>query len=440
MTEPDAADALPSEEPFPLRRRYRRRILPGLVVFVLLLVGVAGYGARDVAQAIYLEQAQRRADTIVRAVGKAEPKAWEALLAGTLAIAADKDALFARLRDAFGREVEELKLTRLNVYDLNGLTVFSTVPGNIGKIEAGQALKDAVARNAAGIVAKDYPEGPLYELYVPVLADAAGRPRAVFELYEPIAYLDRVLVKGVVPAVVVPGVFLAVLVLALGHLVGRAQADIDVRTDTINRLRRRLESFVSSSAVRAAREAGREGEIASRRVVLTMLYSDVRGYTGFAETHAPEEVVAMINDLMSIQVKAIQDEGGDVDKMIGDAVLARFDGPDGPARAVAAAKAILAAIGAGKKPRGVGIGVFTGEVVSGAVGPADRRDFTVIGDAVNISARLCAAALEGELVTDQASVAAAGIAGAAGFGPAESIAVKGRREPLTVRRWRAAGS
>lgn len=434
MTQPDADAALPSDEPFPLRRRYRRRILPGLVIFIALLVGVAGYGARAVVQAIYLDQAERRADTIVRAVVKAAPRAWDALLTGTIDGAADKDALFTGLRDAFAREVEELRLSRLNVYDLTGRTVFSTVPANIGKIETGQALKDAIAQNAAGIVAKDYPEGPLYELYVPMLADAAGRPRAVFELYEPIAYLDRVLLQGILPAVAVPALFLAVLVAALGHLVGRAQADIDRRTDTINRLRRRLESFVSASAVTAAREAGREGEIASRRVACTLLYSDVRGYTGFAETHTPEEVVAMINDLMSIQVKAIQEEKGDVDKMIGDAVLARFDGADGPARAVAAAKAILAAIGGGRKPRGVGIGVFTGEVVSGAIGPADRRDFTVIGDAVNISARLCSAAREGELVTDAAS---AEESGADGFGPAESITVKGRKEPLTVRRWRA---
>lgn len=433
MPESQADKELPSEQPFPLRRHYRRRILPGLVAFVLVLVAVAGFAAREVVQAIYLDQAQRRAETIVRAVDKAAPRAWEALVAGTIESAADKDALYAALRDAFAREVEELRLVRLNVYDLRGYTVFSTRPGNIGKIEAGTALKEAIADNESGIVAKDYPEGPLYELYVPMLAGATGRPQVVFELYEPIAYLDAVLLRGVVPAVVVPGVLLAVLVVALGRLVGRAQTDIDARTDAINRLRRRLESFVSASAVTAAREAGRDGDIASRRVTCTLFYSDVRNYTSYAECHAPEEVVAMINALMSVQVAAIGAHGGDVDKMIGDAVLARFDGDAAAARAVAAAEDVLREIGAADYPRGVGIGVYTGEVVSGAVGPESRRDFTVIGDAVNISARLCSAAAEGELVADAATVDAAG---ADGFGPMESITVKGRREPLTIRRWR----
>lgn len=439
MPEPQPDRDLPSEQPFPIRRHFRRRILPGLLIFVAVLVAVAGFTARDVVHAIYLDQAQRRADSIVRAVAKAAPKAWDALTAGTIARAPDKDTLYAGLRDAFAREVEELQLLRLNVYDLKGYTVFSTRPENIGKIETGKALKEAIADNEPGIVAKDYPEGRLYELYVPVVAGGGDRPQVVFELYEPIAYLDAVLIRGVAPAVAVPGVLLAVLVIALGRLVGRAQADIDARTDALNRLRRRLESFVSASAVTAAREAGREGDIASRRVTCTLFYSDVRDYTSYAESHAPEQVVAMINDLMSIQVHAIGAHGGDVDKMIGDAVLARFDGDGAARRAVAAAREVLRAIGAAEQARGVGIGVYTGEVVSGAVGPESRRDFTVIGDAVNISARLCSAAAEGELVADAATVEAAATEGDGdGFGPPESITVKGRREPLTVRRWRAA--
>ncbi|MBI1985930.1 MAG: adenylate/guanylate cyclase domain-containing protein, partial [Rhodospirillales bacterium] len=378
-------------------------------------------------------QAERRADSIVRAVEKAAPRAWQELLAGAIDSAADKQALYAQLRDAFAREVEELQLVRLNVYDLRGYTVFSTRPENIGKVETGAALKEAIAQNKSGVVAKDYPEGLLYELYVPMLGGAAGRPQVVFELYEPIAYLDAVLVRGIVPAVAVPGVLLAALVIALGRLVGRAQADIDARTDALNRLRRRLESFVSASAVSAAREAGHEGDIASRRIICTLFYSDVRDYSGYADSRAPEQVVAMINELMSIQVEAIGAHGGDVDKMIGDAVLARFDGDDAAARAVAAAKDVLKAIDGANQPRGVGIGVYTGEVVSGAVGPTSRRDFTVIGDAVNIAARLCSAAAEGELVVDAATVE---MSGADGFGPPENITVKGRREPLTVRRWR----
>ena len=122
------------------------------------------------------------------------------------------------------------------------------------------------------------------------------------------------------------------------------------------------------------------------------MFSDIRDYTSYAEAHSPEQVVAMINDLMTVQVNAIRTRGGDIDKMIGDAVLALFSGPDAAGHAIDSAKAILEHVGAGNYPRRVGIGIYTGEVVSGAIGPADRRDFTMIGDSVNIAARLCSAA------------------------------------------------
>ena len=120
--------------------------------------------------------------------------------------------------------------------------------------------------------------------------------------------------------------------------------------------------------------------------------------------------------------------------MIGDAVLARFDGDDGPARALAAAYDIqdtVSSVSSEAFPRALGIGIYKGDVISGAIGPDDRRDFTVIGDAVNISARLCALAGQGDIVIDAALVPNAEDAM---FQPAESVQVKGRRQAIQVRR------
>ncbi|MBL6948426.1 MAG: adenylate/guanylate cyclase domain-containing protein [Rhodospirillales bacterium] len=423
----------PLEQPFPLRRHFRRRILPGLLVFIAVLVGAAGLAATNVIQAIYLEQAQRRAETIARAVAKIAPDAWAALLSGKPATAKDLKRHHLSLREAFAREVEEMKLTRLNVYDIRGLTIFATKTENIGKMETGAVIQAVITSNSPGIVDKNYPNGErLHELYVPLL-DKTGRLQAVFELYEPVSFLDSVLLDGAIRAVIVPGLLLAGLMLGLGHLVGRAQEDIDARTDALNQLRKRLETFVSAGAATAALEAQDEGDIPSRRVTRTILFSDIRDYTSYAEAHSPEQVVAMINDLMTLQVNAIRDRGGDIDKMIGDAVLALFSGPDAARNAVDAAKSILQQVRAGDYPRRVGIGIYTGDVVSGAIGPPDRRDFTVIGDTVNIAARLCSAAEEGELVIDDASVA---MADAEDFKGSEDLNVKGRIKSLRVRKWR----
>lgn len=419
------------EQPFPLRRLFRRRIVPFLVLFILALVGLSVLGARQATEAIYLDLAQRRADTIGRAVSAAAPEAWAALKAGS-------DPRSQDLLKAFAAEVHELKLIRLKVYDLRRRTIYDSVPDAIGKIEEGPALRSAIDRAAPSAVARVEPDGTaVYELYVPLL-DGAGRVQAVFELYEPIDRLDGILARATAAPLIVPGVLLALLIAALWQLVRRAQNDIDARTAAMTDLRRRIESFVSTGARHAARGAeqdGGTGEIRSQRLSLALLYSDVRAFTGFAETSSPEAVVEFLNRLMAIQVRIVGEQGGDVDKMIGDALLAHFAGADGPARAIAAARAILMACEDARLPRGLGIGVFTGDVVAGAIGPAERRDYTVVGDSVNVAARLCAAAAAGELV-----VAASCSPDDGSYAPVETLHVKGRHEPIAVRRWQVASS
>ena len=398
--------------------------MPFLVLFIAALVALTVFGARQATEAIYLDLAQRRADTIARAVSSAAPAAWLDLMAGRGTDSPD-------LHQAFANEVHELKLIRLKVYDLRRRTIYDSVPQGEGKIEEGPALRAAIERAGPSAVPRVEPDGTsVYELYVPLL-DGQGRVQAVFELYEPIDRLDDILARATAVPLIVPAVLMALLVAALWRLVSRAQGDIDARTRAMVALRQRLESFVSAGATQAARGTASGGSIPSRRLTLSLLYSDVRSFTGFAETSSPEAVVAFLNQLMTIQVRVVHDHGGDVDKLIGDALLAHFSGEGAAQRAVAAARTILKACTEAGLPRQIGIGVFTGEVVAGAIGPAERRDYTVLGDSVNVAARLCAAASGGELV-----VAAADLVDGDGFDAVETLYVKGRREPLSVRRWR----
>ena len=131
------------------------------------------------------------------------------------------------------------------------------------------------------------------------------------------------------------------------------------------------------------------------RTRCTVLYSDIRNFTSFAEANVPERVVQFLNRTMTIIVDAITRADGDVDKLIGDAFWRASRHRGGSARHRRARDAIRLVEQAGL-PRGVGIGIYTGEVISGTVGSADRMDFTVIGDSVNLAARLCSAAARGE--------------------------------------------
>jgi hypothetical protein len=129
-----------SDQPFPLRRRFRRRILPLLAVFVAVLAGLTALGARQAMESVYLDLAQRRAEAIASAVSAAAPEAWRALLAGRLSGPGAADPAGA-LHKAFATEVAELHLLKLKVYDLERRTIYDTDPAGIGKVEAGAALR-----------------------------------------------------------------------------------------------------------------------------------------------------------------------------------------------------------------------------------------------------------------------------------------------------------
>ncbi len=417
------------EQPFPLKRHFQRRLVPVLIAFVVALVLTTAFASRSVIEDIYLELATKRAHGIAAGVAHEAPESWAKLMAGAELTKAD----LAPLSLAFAHEQAEFGLSRLKFYDLKRRTIYATEIGKIGSIENGQALRTVIEQRKPAVIAKDQPDGSrVYELYVPLFA--AGELKSVVELYEPVTYLDHILYQAALPVVAIPGGLLVVLVVSLALLVGRAQNDINLRTETIIGLRKRLESLVSRGAVAAARKAesaDHSQNLPSESIEATLLFSDVRDFTQFSEQHSPETVIGFLNQLMAQQVAIIQNHGGDVDKMIGDAVFARFEGPGREKGAVLAALEMQQALGLADFPRGVGIGIFSGRVIAGGIGLSDRLDYTVIGDSVNVAARLCSAAQAGEVVCDREALK---IAAVAGFGDLETVQVKGRQSPLEVQR------
>ncbi len=128
---------------------------------------------------------------------------------------------------------------------------------------------------------------------------------------------------------------------------------------------------------------------------MTILFSDIRGYTALSERTSPEEMFELLNEYLARMGAAIEANGGFIDKYIGDAIMALFDdaNTDGALRAALAMRDSLDAwnverVAAGKEPLHAGIGVHRGSVFLGTVGYRSRIDSTVIGDAVNLAARV----------------------------------------------------
>lgn len=172
-----------------------------------------------------------------------------------------------------------------------------------------------------------------------------------------------------------------------------------------------LERYVPQSLTQEMLRSG-DPERAPRVETITVLISDVRGFTRLAERLSPAESVALLNACFDTLVAPLARAGGVLDKYIGDGMLAFFEGPDHASRALAAARAMLTALDAfnaarAGEPLRIGIAIHGGETLVGSVGASGRRDYTVIGDVVNVTARLeeCNKRLGSALVVSEDALA-----------------------------------
>ena len=164
-------------------------------------------------------------------------------------------------------------------------------------------------------------------------------------------------------------------------------------------------------------------------IEITALFADIRGSTGLAESMSPAEYSATVNEYVRVASRAIREPNGLVDKLLGDGIMALFIpgfvGERGHAEVgIEAARAILRDVAVP-----VGVGVHSGEAWVGFVGGTDEvRDFTALGDAVNVASRLGSEAAAGEILISARAAGAAGL-DTAGL-QSRRLELRGRTEPL----------
>ena len=179
---------------------------------------------------------------------------------------------------------------------------------------------------------------------------------------------------------------------------------------------------------------------------VTILFADLRGFTTLSEKLGPPALLALLNRYLDCMSAEIEREGGVIDKFIGDAIMALFGAPvaqgDAADRALTAALAMeraLAILNAelaaeGRPPLAIGVGINTARVVAGNIGSHRRLNYSVIGDGVNVAARLQAFTRTPEYRTN-ILVSAATLAAARGryrTRPLGEVVVKGRTEPVAL--------
>jgi len=200
------------------------------------------------------------------------------------------------------------------------------------------------------------------------------------------------------------------------ELLDMATAQFQQSEKKLNETRHILDKFVGTKASQFATQKGKqavwEGEL-TRAIVL---FSDVRGFTAMTEKLKPQETIRYLNRMFTELEEVIAFSGGEINKYIGDAILAFFPFPVESAESCVK-KALVAALQmqdgfhrlqttfkdnySESVNTGLGIGLVGGEVLIGNLGSARRMEFTLIGDTVNFASRLCSIAEDGQILVDQ---------------------------------------
>lgn len=179
--------------------------------------------------------------------------------------------------------------------------------------------------------------------------------------------------------------------------------------------RANLQRYLSPNLVEDILKKKESLVLGGEKIEVSVLFSDICGFTSMSEKMQPEDIVAMLNEYFTIMTKIIFKRHGTLDKFVGDAIMAIFGAPifhpQSPMNAVRAAFEMQAALRElnkkwsveGKTTFNMRIGVNTGVVVAGNIGAEDRMDYTVIGDNVNLASRLESNAQPGKVLISQST-------------------------------------
>jgi len=207
--------------------------------------------------------------------------------------------------------------------------------------------------------------------------------------------------------------------------------------DMIVNLRERLQlmKYVGSHTMEMIRDGSEEEvPLGGSRRELAVLFTDIRGFTPFSEKRSPEEVISMLNRYLGFQAEIVPEHGGSIDKFVGDEMMALFIGEDALKRAIACAVEIQRRVAiehdTDEVPLDIGVGVNFGPVILGNMGAQNRLDYTAIGAAVNLGARLMQVAAPGQILVPQALLA--GLTDDVPVKERHMISFKGLSEELDV--------
>ena len=218
----------------------------------------------------------------------------------------------------------------------------------------------------------------------------------------------------------------------------RLAKNIERETATRAQFQRLLSPNLVEQLVKGDLKLDKGGELRE----VTILISDIRGFTSMSELKPPAEIVAMLNEYFEVMVEVLFKLNGTLDKYVGDEIMALFGAPvampDAPLSAVQCAVDMQRALrefnrtrlAENQEPIRIGIGINTGMVITGAIGSTKTLQYTAIGDPVNTASRLCSLAKPGEIIVSETTMSR--VAGRVEAQALPATKVKGKVDALQI--------
>ncbi len=236
------------------------------------------------------------------------------------------------------------------------------------------------------------------------------------------------------------------LILSLFSYLGITSYKFSTEEKSKREIKNAFSKYVSPEVIEEILQDPSKLRLGGDRKELTVLFSDIRGFTNYSEKRDPEEVVSILNEYLDAMTKVIVDYKGTLDKYVGDEIMAVFGAPHFAPPETNAKSAVTCALkmlerlkelhakwaSEGLEPLDIGIGINTGDMVVGNMGSELRMDYTVIGDAVNLGARVEALTRQfnAHLIVSEATYRY--IKDIVEVKPLEPIKVKGKEIPVMI--------
>jgi len=228
----------------------------------------------------------------------------------------------------------------------------------------------------------------------------------------------------------------------LGEQIGTVIAMEDI--SYLDKIKSTFKKYVSKQIVDKILENEDLLNLGGQELTLTTLFTDIRGFTNMSERMDPIDVVKTLNEYFDLMIEVVFKYNGTLDKIIGDALMVIYGAPiyghDDTKRALLTAiemQKLLIDFNALRKEKGmdpieIGIGINRGKAIAGNIGSKDQMNYTVIGDAVNLAARLCSNAGPGQILVSESVVSDVDHSGLFDFQKLDAIKVKGKENEVQI--------